>query len=140
MGEHCHTCLLRRAIAIVALGLATACEPASFKAAKAAVSRDMRDPMSTQFRDVVQGDGDIVCGEVNAKNTMGAYVGFTRFIVSDSLGVELESEDRKLNSARWRLWCESASITTAAEHDSLMRQARAIDSAWTVVDRLLNPL
>ena len=47
----------------------------------------MKDPSSTQFRDVVskkvgeKDDGSIamlVCGEVNSKNSFGAYSEFTR--------------------------------------------------------------
>lgn len=39
------------------------------------------DPSSALFRAVRTGDG-AVCGEINGKNRMGAYVGFTRFYVS----------------------------------------------------------
>jgi len=49
------------------------------KEAHAAVRYELDDPASGNFRnDRVEGSGDtrIVCGEVNAKNRMGAYVGF----------------------------------------------------------------
>lgn len=46
---------------------------------KDAVAARMRDPSSVQFRDLT-GEGDTVCGEVNAKNGFGAYVGFQRFV------------------------------------------------------------
>lgn len=38
-----------------------------------------RDPESVQFRDVRLGKEDALCGEVNAKNGYGAYVGFQPF-------------------------------------------------------------
>lgn len=41
------------------------------------------DPSSAQFRRVEvsrRPGGDRVCGEINGKNRMGAYVGFTRFV------------------------------------------------------------
>lgn len=48
-----------------------------------AVSRQFRDPSSTQYRDttLTEGTGTTwkVTGEVNAKNGFGAYEGFTRF-------------------------------------------------------------
>ncbi len=56
------------------------------KAAKDAISKDMKDPNSTQFRDIKQykyGTFDVVCGEVNAKNSYGAYTGFKPFVVID---------------------------------------------------------
>lgn len=46
--------------------------------AKVAISKDLKDPSSAQFRNVRVISGK-VCGEVNAKNAMGGYVGFQRF-------------------------------------------------------------
>lgn len=51
--------------------------------AREAVSRTLIDPSSALFQNVRSGDG-FVCGEVNAKNRMGAYVGFVRFHVDIS--------------------------------------------------------
>lgn len=42
----------------------------------------LKDPFSAQTRNVFVkkfSDGLIVCGEVNAKNGMGAYTGYTKF-------------------------------------------------------------
>jgi hypothetical protein len=56
------------------------------KAAEKVVADQMFDPASAQFRQSqlhhAKGAGDNVCGEVNAKNRMGAYVGFSRFVVT----------------------------------------------------------
>lgn len=42
----------------------------------------MKDPRSAEFRDLKRcGAGDIIEGEVNAKNSYGAYSGYQRFIV-----------------------------------------------------------
>lgn len=55
----------------------------------------LMDAQSARLRDVVIGpdpegvDGlQMVCGKVNAKNRLGAYVGYTQFLamISDSLG------------------------------------------------------
>lgn len=51
--------------------------------AKRAVTELLIDPVSAQFRNV-HTLGESVCGEVNGKNKMGAYVGFVRFVVSTS--------------------------------------------------------
>lgn len=53
--------------------------------AKIAVANKFLDPESVQFRRVRTVDAVIspnVCGEVNAKNAFGAYVGFVKFIHS----------------------------------------------------------
>jgi hypothetical protein len=50
----------------------------------------LNDPESARFRKVfVSPRGRAVCGEVNAKNRMGGYVGFKRFISArDKAGIE----------------------------------------------------
>jgi len=61
------------------------------KNGKQLVANRMLDPAAVQFRQVVYVESDmqekgaqsrhIVCGELNAKNSYGGYVGFTRFFV-----------------------------------------------------------
>lgn len=50
----------------------------------------MADPTSLMFRKEILVDGHL-CGEINAKNGFGAYVGFTRF-VSNRDGYFVEGE------------------------------------------------
>lgn len=50
---------------------------------------DLFDPHSAMFRNLTYTDSDILndivwCGEVNAKNRMGAYVGWTKFSATKS--------------------------------------------------------
>jgi hypothetical protein len=54
--------------------------------AKNAVKAILKDPESAQFRNLYTksyagkpSPNDAVCGEVNAKNSYGGYIGFTRF-------------------------------------------------------------
>ena len=53
----------------------------------------MLDPNSAQFRNV-KGDiaplGGLVCGEINGKNSMGAYVGFKKFLYNSISGVRFQ--------------------------------------------------
>lgn len=42
------------------------------------ISSEMRDPQSTQFRNIYEASSG-VCGETNAKNGFGAYVGYMPF-------------------------------------------------------------
>jgi len=48
--------------------------------AKRAVANSLIDPSAAQFRNVQWRSG-WVCGELNGKNRMGAFVGFRRFVV-----------------------------------------------------------
>lgn len=50
----------------------------------------LRDPSSAQFRNEHLAKTGVLCGEVNAKNSMGAYVGFKRYIVEGQTAAYLE--------------------------------------------------
>lgn len=53
-----------------------------------AVIAKLKDPDSAQFRNTrPTADGLYLCGEVNAKNSMGGYTGFKRFYVLWQFGV-----------------------------------------------------
>lgn len=82
---------------------------------KGKVSETMKDPDSTQFKDlsVVRRDGGIwVCGSVNAKNSYGAYIGFEPFFAT-SLDVVLPLSGGHSNYANevaissYREWCSN---------------------------------
>src|SRR5471032_660438 len=49
--------------------------------AKQSLTQSFKDPSSVQYRSLYISDGRLMalCGEVNAKNSYGAYVGFRRF-------------------------------------------------------------
>jgi hypothetical protein len=56
---------------------------------KAKLVADFKDPVSAQFRGLfVSSDGKMewLCGEVNGKNSYGAYVGFRQFFASGTYG------------------------------------------------------
>ncbi|WP_430434281.1 hypothetical protein [Methyloversatilis sp.] len=56
------------------------------------VIQPLKDPQSAQFRSEHLGKHPgYLCGEVNAKNSMGGYVGFKRF-VSTSQGAVVEGD------------------------------------------------
>lgn len=65
-------------------------------AAKRAVRASLKDPDSAQFKDVyanyTEKFGVVACGQVNAKNSLGGYTGFKRF-VSGGKSVILEGHD-----------------------------------------------
>lgn len=51
---------------------------------QAAITDDLKDPSAAQTRklqayDLSNGEGRVICGEMNGKNSFGAYVGFQPF-------------------------------------------------------------
>lgn len=56
--------------------------------AKAKITDEFKDPSSVQWRNVVVSTRDggslALCGELNGKNSYGAYVGFRRFFATQS--------------------------------------------------------
>jgi hypothetical protein len=60
-------------------------------AAKKVVDSTLKDPASAQYKsEFISSDKTIVCGEVNAKNSLGGYVGFKRYL---SRGQQILIED-----------------------------------------------
>ena len=74
-------------------------------AAKDVIQGGLNDPDSAKFRHVfISPKGRAVCGEVNAKNKMGGYVGFKRFIVArDQTG--MEDDDTYFAETHWQERC-----------------------------------
>lgn len=63
----------------VALQVAGPVTPAQIESARAALDAKLLDYPSARFRGV-SGNGYAICGSVNAKNRMGAYSGWARFV------------------------------------------------------------
>ncbi|WP_238913791.1 hypothetical protein [Achromobacter insolitus] len=63
-------------------------EPAFVRKAKDIIEKDLSDPDSVRYRKIAfldEGEGfTTVCGEFNAKNRVGGYVGYQTFSVSMS--------------------------------------------------------
>lgn len=73
----------------------TACEqlPGAVNEAKREVRRNLIDPTSARFESVYENHKTgAVCGFVNAKNRMGAYVGAKPFVYEKSSGATLVQE------------------------------------------------
>lgn len=74
---------------------------------KKAASSYMKDPESAQFRNIFMYK-DRLCGEINAKNSFGAYTGFTRFIAMQSGLTYFENDKTYASSSfekSWNLFC-----------------------------------
>lgn len=65
--------------------------------ARTQIADSLKDPDSAKFRNVrfIQHEGGaLICGEVNAKNAYGGYVGYTKFL-SDSKESEIYDESSR---------------------------------------------
>jgi hypothetical protein len=73
--------------------------------AKANVSRAFKDPSSVQFRNlfVSTSGSQALCGELNAKNSYGAYVGFRRFFATEEPALQ-DVEDPRAPSVMATMW------------------------------------
>lgn len=70
--------------------LLVGCKPREVSHAEESVRYLLYDPDSAQFRNQFRW-----CGEVNAKNRMGGYVGFTRYVVLGKNEVIFEADITK---------------------------------------------
>lgn len=64
-------------------------EPTTEEKAMSYVKNRLKDPYSAQFRNQ-RG----FCGEVNAKNAMGAYTGYKRYVASSDYAVYFETDSQ----------------------------------------------
>jgi hypothetical protein len=100
----------------------------SIEEAQRVVADRMKDPRSVQFRNVATGSLGHVCGELNAKNSYGAYVGFKRFFV-DSIGnATIESDTLPFTDFEWTLACDAVRVPTWEVRYALLDSARRADS------------
>ncbi len=84
-------------------------DSALLKRAKAAVKEQLNDADSAKFRNLKVRNGDkgkIVCGEVNAKNRFGGYVGFQHFIaIGNSAAVfDREGDEAAIELGQRPVW------------------------------------
>lgn len=74
-------------------------------AARKAITYSLTDPDSAKFREVFVAPNQVaVCGEVNAKNSYGGYVGFRRFMYSPTKQ-GIDGDGSYFVEARWEDRC-----------------------------------
>jgi hypothetical protein len=74
-------------------------------AAKKAISYSLVDPDSAKFREVFVAPNQVaICGEVNAKNSFGGYVGFRKFMYSPTKQ-GIDGDGSYFVEARWEDRC-----------------------------------
>lgn len=63
-------------------------KPPALRIIKAAIAENLKDPESARFRNIERVDkpdasiDGIYCGEVNAKNSYGGYIGYLPFMIA----------------------------------------------------------
>ena len=77
---------MRVVLAIVITALAVAGCDRTIPDAKRLLSSRLKDPGAVQFQRIRKGNDGTVCGEMNAKNSYGAYTGYTEFVAKPSTG------------------------------------------------------
>lgn len=103
-------------IALIAFAIAiNGCSENLNNEATKAVQDRLSDPESAQFRKVTSYRGNVVCGEVNAKNKLGGYIGFRFFVYDKTNGPAQVTFDPRPDMAK--LLCNSASESQQAANE-----------------------
>lgn len=82
---------MKKTVLLLLVSLLAACSPAdeAEKVSKEGLTKNYHDPASVQYRNVINYSPSIatyaICGELNGKNSYGAYVGFKRFVAVTEL-------------------------------------------------------
>ena len=96
----------RPAFAIIATISLCACQSKREETAMKAIANYARDPSSVEIRNVhevpdLMGTQSI-CGEYNAKNRFGGYLGFAKFaVMADAPNIAIEANSDAPNAAEW---------------------------------------
>jgi hypothetical protein len=68
------------------------------QAAETLIADMTKDPEAARFRDVKYGRDGAICGWINAKNAMGGYVGYQRFLIEDGSNPVFETQGDTMKS------------------------------------------
>lgn len=81
-------------------------------AAKKGIAYTLVDPDSANFREVFVAPNEVaVCGQINAKNSLGGYAGFRRFIYSPAKQ-GIDGDGCYFVEARWQSRCVDGVIAS----------------------------
>ena len=85
--------------------------------AKSEVSRSLKDPEATRFRNVrvKKGEKGIVIGEFNAKNGFGAYIGYDKFYYDSK-----KEQGKRVTTDRALVEAFNGMQKAAAESDKML--------------------
>src|SRR3546814_10381931 len=93
--------------------------------ARIAVAAELKDPDSAKFRNLLAyPDKNLVCGEINGKNSFGAYSGFIDFYYDN--GFAMIADHDSIFRSRLDELCMGRSEEQTSELQSLMRISYAV--------------
>ena len=75
------------------------------------IESQVKDPQNVQYREVRTYNGGVVCGQFNAKNSFGAYVGFMQFVYNAPQAGAIDLEASLVKVAAW---CNSSPVRAEA--------------------------
>lgn len=77
---------------------------------KNAVRSRLKDPKSAEFKNIYvfvgKNNVPVICGQVNSKNSFGAYVGFQRFVTAGSSELTFLQSDADDFDSVWNKFCK----------------------------------
>lgn len=89
---------MKRLAALLAAILA-GCGPSLEDQARQVLSGELKDPDSALFKDLHQGAGGAICGQVSSRNSYGAYTGYAYFYSLQGITL-IDSGERGTDAAR----------------------------------------
>lgn len=102
-------------------------ESPKIREAKTIVSDTLTDPESAQFRklEVIDKGNDkfVVCGEVNARNRLGGYVGYRTFIVVGQSAFILDQPDTDDLAAKFSYYQTIADACAPVQAETPVRES-----------------
>lgn len=80
---------------------------------RAVIERSLIDPSSARFRNDRITSAGALCGEVNGKNDVGQYVGFTKFVINPMgksyMAGDPASSESRVFEIDWQTYCQGPS-------------------------------
>ena len=99
--------------------------------AEEGILSQLKDPESAQFRNLLLNGQNVVCGEVNARNSFGGYSGFSAFWYDSGTGETFlfdPNQDGR-GKAYDALMFEKKGCSIGSEHEGWLRTARLINES-----------
>ena len=82
-----------RVLAAMTCMILLSCGPSLEEEAREGLATTLKDADSAKFRNLRKDTFGKICGQVNSKNSYGAYAGFTHFYVWDDLVYVDDADD-----------------------------------------------
>jgi hypothetical protein len=106
-----------------------------YPALRGYVSSQMKDPASTKFRGERISSSGWLCGEMNAKNSYGAYIGFKRFMSTSPTNAYVDGMGYVGVEKQIGIYDKAKEL-----RDSLDKEMKVLDNLKIVNDKRVTPI